>query len=383
MTSADHDLDNRHESTSQTADIESMTDDPIQALVSGMLDRVRGQWQQEITGLVEGLHAHTSEERELAARAARAEAESAAAALASAAIAAERTAFEQRLTAARLEAREQALAEAAGDERVADLARADRLLASVRALDDAASLSDALDALAHAAHLEAGRAVVLLVRGDQLRGWAQAGFDDIVPDARMLVLPLAEAGLLAAAVSTGAPASPTAADGSPAAPAPFALDSADRQGIAAPLTVDGRVVAVVYADDGGEARREVPSAWPEHVELLARHASRCFEALTARQSVRARTDGVVAGRDGVQHDEAARRYARLLVSEIKLYHEAVVDEGRRNADLRTRLGAQIARARQLYEERVPPRVRTQSDFFEAELIRTLADGDAALLGQAS
>ncbi len=81
-------------STPPTADIESMTDDPIQALVSGVLDRVRGQLQQELTGLVEGLRAHTADERELAAQAARAEAESAAAALVSGAIAAERSAFE-------------------------------------------------------------------------------------------------------------------------------------------------------------------------------------------------------------------------------------------------------------------------------------------------
>ena len=357
-----------------------MTDDPIQALVSGVLDRVRGQLQQELTGLVEGLRAHTAEERTAAAQAARAEAESAAAALASGAIAAERSAFEEKLAAARAEARDQALADARGDERVADLARADRLLASVRSLDDASSLSDALDALARAAQLEAGRAVVVLVRGDQLRGWAQAGFDAAVPDVRALTLPLADSGLLATAVSTGAPASSGGAD---QAPAPLTLEGADRQGIAAPITVDGRVVAVVYADDGGDATREVPSAWPEHVELLARHASRCLEALTARQSVRARTDGVVAGRDGGQDDESARRYARLLVSEIKLYHEAIVDEGRRHGDLRSRLDAQISRARQLYEQRVPPRVRTQSDFFEAELVRTLADGDAALLGQAS
>ena len=66
-----------------------------------------------------------------------------------------------------------------------------------------------------------------------------------------------------------------------------------------------------------------------------------------------------------QDDESARRYARLLVSEIKLYHEAVVDEGRRHRDLRARLDAQIARARHLYEQRVPSRVRTQADFFEA------------------
>ena len=73
----------------------------------------------------------------------------------------------------------------------------------------------------------------------------------------------------------------------------------------------------------------------------------------------------------------------MLVSEIKLYHETVVDEGRREGDLRTRLSAQIARARQLYEERVPPQVRSHSDFFEGELVRTLAGGDAALLGQSS
>ena len=144
-----------------------------------MLDRVRGQLQQELTGLVEALHAHTAEARQAAAHAARAEAESAAAALASGAIAAERSAFDERLTAARAESRELALAEARGDERVADLARADRLLASVRALDDAPSLSDVLDAwraprtLKRAAPSSAGG-------GDQLRGWAHAGFDDLM-----------------------------------------------------------------------------------------------------------------------------------------------------------------------------------------------------------
>ncbi len=47
--------------------------------------------------------------------------------------------------------------------------------------------------------------------------------------------------------------------------------------------------------------------------------------------------------------------------------------------LATRLGAQIARARQLYEQRVPPQVGQRDEYFHAELVRTLADGDAALL----
>ena len=54
---------------------------------------------------------------------------------------------------------------------------------------------------------------------------------------------------------------------------------------------------------------------------------------------------------------AAQRYARLLVSEIKLYHEADVVAGRRDRDLVRRLGGEIARARVLYDQRVPSAVR--------------------------
>ena len=81
----------------------------------------------------------------------------------------------------------------------------------------------------------------------------------------------------------------------------------------------------------------------------------------------------------VEEDASARRYARLLVSEIKLYHEAAVVDGRRDRDLATRLGGEIARARVLYEQRVPLEVRERADYFHDELVRTLANGDATLL----
>ena len=76
---------------------------------------------------------------------------------------------------------------------------------------------------------------------------------------------------------------------------------------------------------------------------------------------------------------SARRYARLLVSEIKLYHEPAVIDGCRVRDLATRLGGEIARARVMYEERVPAQVRERHDFFHEELVKTLANGDASLL----
>jgi hypothetical protein len=68
------------------------------------------------------------------------------------------------------------------------------------------------------------------------------------------------------------------------------------------------------------------------------------------------------------------------MSEIKLYHETDVMAGRRAGDLAVRLGDEIARARVLYEQRVPASVRSATDHFHAELVRTLADGDASLLG---
>lgn len=78
--------------------------------------------------------------------------------------------------------------------------------------------------------------------------------------------------------------------------------------------------------------------------------------------------------------EEAKRLARLLVSEIKLYNEEQVLEGRRNRDLYVRLREDIDRSRQIYEERVHESVRTESDYFHQELVRSLAGGDARALG---
>ena len=117
--------------------------------------------------------------------------------------------------------------------------------------------------------------------------------------------------------------------------------------------------------------------------MLAHYAARCLETLTAFKTARAVSDRAGQGHDAdaalAEEDASARRYARLLVSEIKLYHEPAVVEGRRDRDLATRLGGEIARARVLYEERVPLQVRQRADYFHDELVRTLANGDATLL----
>ena len=79
--------------------------------------------------------------------------------------------------------------------------------------------------------------------------------------------------------------------------------------------------------------------------------------------------------------EDARRLARLLVSEIKLYNEKKVEEGRANLDLYDRLKDDIERSRQVYNERTPESVRLDTNFFQDELVRILADGRPEVLGR--
>jgi hypothetical protein len=81
-----------------------------------------------------------------------------------------------------------------------------------------------------------------------------------------------------------------------------------------------------------------------------------------------------------KRQDEAKRFARLLVSEIKLYNESKVDDGRKHRDLYERLKDDVDRSRQMYEEKFPDEVKRGSNFFYDELVRILADGNPDLLG---
>lgn len=76
----------------------------------------------------------------------------------------------------------------------------------------------------------------------------------------------------------------------------------------------------------------------------------------------------------------ARRFARLLISEIKLYNEQKVAEGRMEHDLYDRLREYIDRSREMYDKRVKAEVANRYDYFHGELVNTLAEGDVSKLG---
>jgi len=76
----------------------------------------------------------------------------------------------------------------------------------------------------------------------------------------------------------------------------------------------------------------------------------------------------------------AKRFAKLLISEIDLYNKTKVADGRKNKDLYKRLKSDIDRSRQTFEKRFGKSVAKQFDYFHEELVRTLAGNDPSLLG---
>jgi hypothetical protein len=76
----------------------------------------------------------------------------------------------------------------------------------------------------------------------------------------------------------------------------------------------------------------------------------------------------------------AQRFARLLVDEIKLYNQAKVAEGRKNKDLYDRLREDIEKSRGTFQKRYGNSAASGADYFSQELVRSLAEDDAAIMG---
>lgn len=336
--------------------------------------------------------------------------------------AAERLAAETDAAAARTALRFHALDRAAGD----------RLVHAFRTIDAAQSLSEILETLAAAVAAEAPRVGVFLADGEQFRSWRLEGFEPAIAAADKLTLSSDAAGIIAEAGRARAPLI-GGAGAEWLAPA-FAELPAHRISVAVPLIVNGEVVVALYADEGigGDVER---ASWPATVEVLARHASRALEAITAHRLARmlsersglkprpaprppsvssvASASPVAAAASGpslfsvaaavvsapvpaapaierpplvnpapsVVIDEyaVARQLARELVSEIRMANESEIFAGLRERNLMVRLGGEIARAWEQYEARVPESIRANTNYFHAEMVKTLANGDASLL----
>jgi hypothetical protein len=124
------------------------------------------------------------------------------------------------------------------------------------------------------------------------------------------------------------------------------------------------------------ARTPEPEPEPaaEVVEVAASAASASAAAAPAADPFAG-----LSAEDADTHRKA-QRFARLLVDEIKLYNQAKVNEGRRNKDLYDRLKEDIDKSRTTFQKRYGSTVAASGDYFQKEVVRSLAEDDFSVMG---
>ena len=284
-----------------------------------------------------------------------------------------------------------------------------------------------------------GRVALFVVRGGAAIGWQGRGFEnnDDVKDFALDVNMGAAARVMQARMAFAG----SAAETDPQLIAHFGAPS-DDQVLILPLLLKDKVAALVYADAGSDGHGKMDaaalevlvtatSAWlevaslrkqaprdgaddaggerveasipvqtvssfsdpfaghaPKHVAAKPQHSG----ASAVAESEPVVSAGAAAAPAPATDDFAqlppeeadvhrkAQRFARLLVDEIKLYNQAKVTEGRKNKDLYDRLKDEIEKSRATYQKRYGATVAAAADYFNQEIVRSLAGDDGSLMG---
>jgi hypothetical protein len=129
------------------------------------------------------------------------------------------------------------------------------------------------------------------------------------------------------------------------------------------------------------APKHVPASLPaepkpaaEVVEVASAHAAGAAAPAAATDPLAG-----LSPEDADVHRKA-QRFARLLVDEIKLYNQAKVAEGRRHKDLYDRLKEDIDKSRGTFQKRYGNTAAASADYFQQELLRSLAEDDISIMG---
>jgi hypothetical protein len=126
--------------------------------------------------------------------------------------------------------------------------------------------------------------------------------------------------------------------------------------------------------------RPTPAApEPEPAAEVVEVASHAASAGAAATATAADPFAGMSAEDADTHRKA-QRFARLLVDEIKLYNQAKVAEGRRNKDLYDRLKEDIDKSRSTFQKRYGATAAASGDYFQKEVVRSLAEDDNSVMG---
>src|SRR5207302_4593089 len=120
-----------------------------------------------------------------------------------------------------------------------------------------------------------------------------------------------------------------------------------------------------------------PEPATEVVDVVAAHGASAGAAASAA----AATDPFagLSAEDADTHRKA-QRFARLLVDEIKLYNQAKVTEGRKHKDLYDRMKDDIEKSRSTYQKRYGNTAAARANYFQQEVVRSLAEDDLTIMG---
>jgi hypothetical protein len=293
---------------------------------------------------------------------------------------------------------------------------------AVSAIQAGSNQKEILRALLDNTILYSGRAALFVMKNGAATGWQGIGFssNEGIKDFALDVSSGVAAEVLRARTSEDGRASDfdhrfVATFGAPA----------DGTIVLLPLVLKDKISALVYADAGTQGGSlntaaldvlvRATSAWLEVVSqrkqaqkdgpeaemhsapaandpfaahapvhsAAAEYAAEPVPAVAIAAAAGAGGTSVAAGLSPEDADvhRKAQRFARLLMDEIKLYNKAKVADGRKHKDLYDRLKEDIEKSRATYLKRYGNTSAASADYFNQELVRSLAEDDASLLGK--
>jgi len=226
----------------------------------------------------------------------------------------------------------------------------------------------------------ASRAAVFLVTGQALKGVCGHA-----PEIGGAEIPVSAAPAFASAIQSRdtVVAMRTAGELSEAVAAIFG-EAPEAKACLFPMTARNKVVAVLYAE--GDEAVDVSG-----LELVAALGAAALESRAWVAPGRARDLVPLAGEDdggwtGLSRQEQelhlrAQRFARVQVAEMRLYKSQAVKAGRARCNLYAELKEDIESGREAFRRQFVSASPSMLDYFHLELVRTLANDDAAALGE--
>lgn len=271
----------------------------------------------------------------------------------------------------------------------------DLLNAAASAIQESASQAEILRHLLEGAARFCARAAIFVIKTGTMTGWQGIGFEnnDEVKSFNLS----ASAGLADRAIQGRAPVSGKAEEFDSGFVSTLTAP-VDGNCAVLPLVVKEKVAALIYADAGKLPDNTVDLS---ALTLLCRYTALWLELVALRKAgvtapaeeghahaaapappapVAAEADAAAMATPEDDAHKKARRFAKLLVDEIKLYNQSKVTEGKQNHDLYDRLREDIEKSRAAYDKKFSGTPASSANYFTQELIRVLADNDVTLMG---